>query len=111
MSKPREWWIIDHWLNGRDVERITVDEDPGPTIHDGRGMGRDVFHVIEKSAYDALLTQAEAMAKALEKIEDVAKMHVETFKMAPLQTGTQTIRNWMPILTALKAWQKFKEQK
>jgi len=47
---------------------------------------------------------------ALKKIEYVAQAHVDSFMIAPMQTGTQVLREWQPVLTALKLYEQAKKE-
>jgi len=59
---------------------------------------------------DTWRAMAEELGEALKGIEDVARMHVETFKQVPMQ-GMQQARDWMPVLNAIAKLAKLKEGK
>lgn len=46
----------------------------------------------------------EKAMPALKGVEDIARVQVQTYMAIPLQTGTQTLRDWNPILVAIKAF-------
>lgn len=90
MSKPREWWICDVWEPVIGTRQV-LDADPGEL-----GKDIDVFHVIEKSAYDVILAQAEAMAEALNG--------VLAFPAVPYES----VGGYTKAKQAVTTWQKFK---
>jgi hypothetical protein len=41
------------------------------------------------------------MYEALKELQDLAEINMETFFAAPLQTGTQRMRQWSKVLQAI----------
>jgi hypothetical protein len=67
MTKPREFWIVDTW-NPIVATRQTYDNKPADY---SISSNDDVFHVIEKSAYDELENKyAELRAEYLELLDN-----------------------------------------
>jgi len=57
--KPRQWWIVERFYEpGDDEFDLAYD-------YEQKRTNREVCHVIEKSAYDQLMTHAKAMRDAL----------------------------------------------
>lgn len=99
MSKPKEFWI--------DTEDVCTDarvyEEPMASC----------IHVIEKSAYDKLLAQAEAMAEMVEKLKFTLQMMIiNTNGKVPGLTDQQVFDGAIEARNdsrrVSEAWQKFK---
>lgn len=102
MSKPREWWLREetfYWENEKNGFETFL------RAHENRIFNKEGIKVIEKSAYDALLAQAEAMAEALNL--GITEEHGEKTHL-----GFELDHKDCDLIReTLETWQKFLEQK
>lgn len=91
--KPREWTVK---RDSEDIEWLLTNANAPDYYPTGE------IALVEKSAYDALMAQAEAMAEA---IEFSLKYDSRETEDGFFET------DWMILQKALTAYEKFKEQK
>ena len=97
MSKPREFWICDLWDRPNRATRTTLDSDPGHVTN----SIMDIFHVIEKSAYNNLQAQCEKLAARLSAV-----LNSEAIKEAPVRHYSEA---WKYAEEALAEYEEFKK--